>query len=73
LKKKFDYSDFRLIETFWTKYEGDFLYGSMSGMGVLELSNGEKLIGSFLNGKVNGEAEFHDLRCRVIKGLYMDD
>jgi len=45
----------------------------MSGFGTIELSNGEKLVGNFLNGKVNGEAEFHDLRFKIIKGLYKDD
>jgi len=45
----------------------------MSGFGCLELSNGEKLLGKFLNGKVHGEAEFHDLRYRCIKGIWKED
>lgn len=45
----------------------------MSGFGTLELSNGERLVGNFLNGKVHGEAEFQDLRFRNIKALYRED
>lgn len=45
LTNNFNYEDFGNIGAYWTKYEGDFLFGSMSGNGILEISNGERLIG----------------------------
>ena len=69
----FNYKDFSGIGAYWTKYEGDFLFGSMSGNGILELSNGERLIGTFYAGKVNGQAEFSDKSGVKTRGLYRDD
>jgi hypothetical protein len=52
--ESFDYKNFENIGTLWKNYEGEFIDGTMDGFGTLTLENGEKLVGNFKEGKVNG-------------------
>lgn len=58
LNDKFDYRNFDELQNYWTNYEGEFKCGLMNGYGTLVLSNGERLVGNFINDKVNGQATF---------------
>jgi len=54
IRGRFDYNNLDKIETFWTSYLGDFKQGTMEGFGSLHLTNKERIIGIFKEGKVHG-------------------
>jgi hypothetical protein len=57
----------------WQIYEGEFKNGLFHGMGTLTLTNGEKIVGCFQKGKVNGEATFHKKNGELELGKWKDN
>ena len=55
----FDYTDFEMIDDYWTRYEGEFKGDDKEGKGKLYLTNGEYLEGNFKDDLVNGQGIFH--------------
>ena len=45
----------------------------MHGLGTLVLSNGEKFLGSYSNGKVNGEGTFYRLNGEICVGFWQNN
>lgn len=43
------------------------------GLGTLLLSNGEKFLGSFINGKVHGEGTFYKLNGEIEVGYWQNN
>ena len=48
-------------------YEGDFKNNLKEGLGIQELSNGQKYIGEFEKNKRNGEGQIVDAEGRTVK------
>ena len=51
---KICYQDTSEIEKYWVKYEGSFKNGVKDGQGILTMTNGEKIVGGFMNGDAVG-------------------
>lgn len=54
-----DINDIKSSAKTWTKYEGEFKEGKISGFGTIYFANGDKFRGKFLNGSVFGEGTYH--------------
>ena len=54
----FDYKDFGELNGAWKIYQGEFYGGKWHGNGALHLPNGEKLVGKFKDGVVDGAGVF---------------
>lgn len=70
LEQEFDFKDFNKLKEFWVCYEGDFKGNFFDGMGDLILSNGEKFVGKFERGVVNGEGCFYKNNGEMELGLW---
>lgn len=59
LLQPFSYFNFNELSNFWLSYQGEFLNNCLHGVGTLTLTNGEKFIGSFREGRVHGEGTYY--------------
>jgi hypothetical protein len=71
LNKRFEFKNFDGLANAWIKYEGEFRDDKKSGIGVLQLSNGERYIGGFQEDSVHGKGAFYTLDGRVVEGLWV--
>lgn len=69
----FDYADFGELGDKWQKYEGEFLENAFFGKGELVLTNGEKFVGQFEEGRIQGEGIFYTLAGEIISGVWNDN
>lgn len=68
IQQDFSFDDFTTLASQWSKYSGDYVEGKWHGFGCLELINGEKYVGAFINGLPNGIGVFHTSNRECING-----
>lgn len=72
-QEEFNYNDFDNVDEYWIRYEGAFKDDNKEGQGTLYLSNGEKLVGTFLKDFVSGHGTFINIYGKEIQGYWEEN
>jgi hypothetical protein len=56
-----------------TKYEGNFVYNTKEGKGIITFPSGDVVEGDFLNNNLNGNAIFKYSNKDKFEGIYVDN
>eukprot|EP01017_Pseudomicrothorax_dubius_P042844 TRINITY_DN704_c0_g1_i18.p1 TRINITY_DN704_c0_g1~~TRINITY_DN704_c0_g1_i18.p1 ORF type:complete len:200 (-),score=30.91 TRINITY_DN704_c0_g1_i18:118-717(-) len=68
-----NYKDFSDIGNYWLRYEGEFVNGERTGIGTLNFPNGDKFMGSFLKGRINGQGTFTTRNGHISAGEWSNN
>ena len=68
-----DFENFENVKNFWVCYSGEFKNDCFNGIGNLFLSNGQKFLGQFWEGKVHGEGTFYRQNGEIEVGLWQNN